>query len=570
MDKARSKVAKALILAGIVILVILSVIMIKRMIPSKKVMDLNDYYVTEPDKMLIVLQNQIYDKEALYIDNVPYIDYETVSSLFNKRFYWDANENILIYTTQNEVIKTEIGSSDYYVNKSKSSLTHSIVKTIGEEVYIALDFVKMYTNLEYQVYEKPNRVVIQYNWGTDYLYTEVKKATQLRVGANIKSDILVQLKSGDVLTYVDTDNLLENGFSKVITNDGIVGYVKNKYVKEAHYETLENDYKEVPYSHITKDYMINLVWHQVTNQAANNNILNAISTTKGVTTISPTWFSVANNKGEITSLASETYVERAHRAGLEVWALCNDFDTKVDMYELLSHTSRREKLANELIAKAISYNLDGLNIDFEKISAKAGVHYIQFLRELSIKCRNNGIILSVDNYVPAAYNKYYDLEEQGEIVDYVIIMGYDEHHSNSEESGSVSSIGYVNEAIKNTLEMVPKERVIMAIPLYTRLWTEKPDGKISSVACGMNQGKNYLSVNGVEPTWDEETGQYYGEYKTEEGLNRIWLEEDKSIELKMKSIHDNDLAGVAEWKLGMEKESVWNIIQKYTNYNKVE
>ena len=346
--------------------------------------------------------------------------------------------------------------------------------------------------------------------------------------------------------------------------------MKNKYVKEAHYETLENDYKEVPYSHITKDYMINLVWHQVTNQAANNNILNAISTTKGVTTISPTWFSVANNKGEITSLASETYVERAHRAGLEVWALCNDFDTKVDMYELLSHTSRREKLANELIAKAISYNLDGLNIDFEKISAKAGVHYIQFLRELSIKCRNNGIILSVDNYVPAAYNKYYDLEEQGEIVDYVIIMGYDEHHSNSEESGSVSSIGYVNEAIKNTLEMVPKERVIMAIPFYTRLWTEKPDGKLSAVACGMNQGKNYLSVNGVEPTWDEETGQYYGEYKTEEGLNRIWLEEDKSIELKMKSIHDNDLAGVAEWKLGMEKESVWNIIQKYTNYNKVE
>jgi len=570
MDKAGNKIAKVLILLGIAILVVLSVVLVKRMIPSKKVMDLNEYYKTEQDKMLIVLQNEISEKQALYLDNTPYIDYETVSSLFNKRFYWDVNENVLIYTTQTEVIKTQIDSNDYYVNKSKASLSHPIVKTIGEEVFIALDFVKMYTNIEYHVFEKPNRVVIQYNWGKDYLFTEVKKATQLRYAASIKSDILVQLSVGDKLVYVDEENVVEKGFSKVVTSEGIIGYVKNKYVKDAYYETLKNDYKDPGYSHMTKDYKINLVWHQVTNQAANNNLLNAIDTTKGLTTLSPTWFAVANVKGEISSLASETYVERAHKAGLEVWALCNDFDPNVDMFELLSYTSRREKLVNELIAKAISYNLDGINIDFENISSKAGKHYIQFLRELSIKCRNNGIILSVDNYVPAPYNKHYYLEEQGEIVDYVIIMAYDEHHSKSEESGSVSSIGYVETAIKDTLSMMSKDRIIMGIPFYTRLWTEKKDGTISAVSCGMNQGRSYLSVNGVEPVWDNEVGQYYGEYKSDEGLNRIWLEEDKSIELKMKAIHDNDLAGVAEWKLGMEKESVWNVIQKYTNYNKVE
>lgn len=559
---------KVIILLLLFIIVVAAIIIIKKFTPSKDVMDLSEYYKTESNEISIVLHNRLYEEKGLYIDDRVYIDYTTVAKQFNKRFYWDSNENILTYTTPVEVIKTQVAAKEYYVNKSRTSLPYQIVKTEGSEVYIALDYVKLFSNVEYEVYKEPNRVVIQSDWGTDYMYGKVKKKTQLRYEPDIKSDILVQLNKDDLLVYTDTSEDLPNGFSKVVTKDGIVGYVKSKALREAYYEKLENDYQEEQYSHITKDYKINMVWHQVTNMDANDSLLNKLSTTQGVTTVSPTWFSIISQEGELSSLASETYVERAHNEGVEVWALCDDFSKEVDMLKLLSHTSKREKLINELISNAIKYNLDGLNIDFEKIREEAGPHYIQFLRELSVKCRNNGIILSVDSYVPTEYTAYYDREEQGIIVDYVVVMAYDEHYAGSKESGSVSSIGFVEDAVKNITAQVAPERVIIGIPFYTRLWKEVGSGDsvtVSSEACGMGTGVNYLSTNGVEPVWDDETGQYYGEYEQNGDRYRIWLEEDESIDLKMKAISGAGVAGISGWKLGLEKESIWNVIIKYVN-----
>lgn len=561
----RNKLMMGVICVTAIVLIIVAAFVVKKLTPNKDVMDLTEYYQVDSDKILVVLQNQVAEEQGLFLDGVAYVSYDTVEEYLNHRFYWDANENVLIYTTQSEVVKTEIGMNDYYVNKSKSSVSYQIVKTIGTKVYVALDYVKLFSNIEYEVYEEPNRVVIQYDWGNDYLYSNVKKATQLRYEPSIKSEVLVQLQVGDVLTYVDTEIVKDAKFRKVMTVDGIIGYVKAKNLSTAEYETLSNDYVEKEYSHITKDYTISLGWHQVTNQEANNNLLSVLDQSKGINTISPTWFSIVSNEGTISSLASERYVERAHNAGVEVWALCDDFNKEIDIYELLSYTSRREKLANELIASAIKYNLDGLNIDFENITATSAKHYIQFLRELSIKCRNNGIVLSVDNYVPAPYNSFYDLGEQGEIVDYVAIMAYDEHHSNSEESGSVSSISFFTDAIKNTLEMVDKDRVIIGLPFYARVWVEKADGTIDTSAYSMSQIKAFVEAHQAEKVWNEETGQYYAEYKTEEGLNRIWIEDDKSIELKMKAVSEADVAGMAYWKLGMESSSIWNVIQKFVN-----
>lgn len=561
----RNKLMIGGVSVAVIVLIIVAALVIKKLTPSKEVMDLTEYYQVDSDKVLVILQNQISEEQGLFLDGTTYVSYNIVSEYLNQRFYWDENENILIYTTQAEVVKTEIGSSDYYVNKSKKSVSYQIVKTIGNQVYVALDYVKLFSNIEYEFFEKPNRVVIQYDWGNDYLYSEVKKDTQLRYSASIKSDILVQLKKGDVLKYIETDEVEDSKFRKVMTNDGIIGYVKTKYVTDAEYKTLQNDYIEEEYSHITKDHTISLGWHQVTNQDANNNLLTVLDQSKGINTISPTWFSIASNEGTITSLASERYVERAHNAGVEVWALCDDFNKNIDMYEILSYTSRREKLANELIASAIKYELDGLNIDFENITSSSAKHYIQFLRELSIKCRNNGIVLSVDNYVPAPYNSFYNLEEQGKIVDYVVIMAYDEHHANSEESGSVSSITFFEEAIQNTLQEVVKERVVIGLPFYARIWTEKEDGTLTSAAYSMGQVKSILEANQAEKTWNEETGQYYAEFQTEEGLNKVWIEDERSIELRMKSASDAGVAGMAYWKLGMESSSTWNVIQKFVN-----
>lgn len=561
---------RQLIITSIVLIIIIisiSVVLIKKFTPSKEILPLEKYYGNKDNEVVVVLQDEIYEKKGILIDKVIYLDYDTVVTKFNKRFYWDANENVLIYTTPSEVIKAEVGKKSYLVNKSKSNMNYPIVKVDGDKVYVALEFVKKYSDIQYEEYNNPKRVVIDYKWG-DYLVAKVKKDAKLRIEPNIKSDIIVNLKAGDIVTFIDTSEEIKHNFTKVITKDGVIGYVKNKYVKDAKYEKLISDYKNPVYSNISKDYKINLVWHQVTNQTANNNVLNLLTSTKGVTTISPTWFSVSSEDGSITSIASESYVSKMHELGIEVWGLIDDFNKEVKMLHLLSYTSKRERLVNEIIANAIKYNLDGINIDFENITIEAGIHYVQFLRELSIKCRNNGIVLSIDNYVPMPYSEYYDIKEQGIIADYVITMAYDEHHAGSEVSGSVSSIGYVETAIKNTLEKAPKEKIIMAIPFYTRRWKEVKDGdsiKLSSESYAMSNAQNVLADNGVTPKWDESTKQYYGEYQSDGATYKIWLEEERSIEEKMKLIAQHDLAGVAEWKLGLEKSSIWDIIIKYVN-----
>lgn len=569
MDERKKKVKAALFLIIPVILIAMIIIFTKQVMPSKERIDLKDYYKVKENEVLLVMQDEISKSKGLYIDNMAYIDYDTVKNVFDKRFYFDANENLLIYTNATEVMKAEVGSKEYYIKKSKTDVNYQIVKVIDEKAYIAVDYIELFSNVEADFYESPNRLVFTYKWDGKYESSIVKKKTQLREDPDIKSAIIYDLKEKDEVVYLkESEEESSKKFSKVITKDGVIGFVLKSRLKEAAPLVLVSDYKEPVYPSITKDYMINLVWHQVTNQDANNNLLNLLDATKGVTTLSPTWFSIANNNGDINSLASETYVNRAHSAGVEVWALCNDFDkTNVDTFELLSRTSKREKLANALIAEAIRYNLDGINIDFENIGTKTAEHFIQFIRELAIKCRSNEIVLSIDNYAPG-YTAHYDRKEQGIVADYVITMAYDEFHGGSDVSGPVASIGYVKDAITNTLKEVPAEKMIIGIPFYTRLWKEVTEGeevKVSSEAYAMTRGANVLKDNGVTVTWDEATGYNYGEFKADGAKYRMWLEDAKSIELKLKAITEAKVAGVAGWKLNLESSDIWDVIIKYVN-----
>ncbi len=568
MDR-RFKLAVIGAAAGIIIILILvGAWAVEKLSPSDEIMPLEDYYEVKESEVLIVLQDEIYDTRGLLIDGSVFIDYDTVVEQFNHRFYWDSNENILTYTTPGEIIRTEAGSKSYSVTKSmiETDMDTQIptVYIFADKVYVSLDFVQKYSDLTYQYYENPSRAVVQYKWG-DYLFTEVLKDTQLRTGPNIKSPILTELSSGTSLMLVDTDEVPEKGFIKVMTEDGIKGYVKSRNTKESSYKTIESSYQEPEYTSQTRSGSVNLVFHQVFNKDAADNLGNLIAQTKGVNVVSPTWFSINDVSGTISSLATEQYVTRAKELGLEVWALVDDFNTEVSKYDLFSRTSRRDNLSNALIQAALDYKLNGINIDFEKISKDTGEHYVQFLRELSVKCRNNGIVLSVDNYVPAPYRTYYDQEEQGKIVDYVIVMAYDEFYSGSEVAGPVASIGFVTDAVNNILQLVPREKTIIAIPFYTRLWKELPGGEVSSESFAMTPAAKLLEDNGAEVEWSDEYGCHYAEYEKDGATYKVWLEDEKSIEEKMKVIYEADVAGIAAWKLGLEKEIVWNVITPYLN-----
>lgn len=581
-QRKRNLAFKMSILVLIVIGIVGGAFLLKRYSPSKEKADLKKYYGIEQDNQVaVIIDNQILEAKAAMFDGKPYLEYSLVRDYLNDRFYWDSNENILLYTLPEGTIRADVGSNEYTLQKEKKSEDYTIIKTEGSTAYIALDFVQKYTNIEFKIYEDPQRVMIISDWGKIRTAT-VKKDTQVRYRGGVKSPYLTEVSKKDKVTVIEN----EGDWKKVRTEDGYIGYIKKNCLKNEKEETISREFEEQVYTNISKDYTINMAWHVVTNQSANEKVLQTIADTKGLTTISPTWFTIADTDGNINSLASSQYVNYAHQSNIEVWALVRDFDGGIgsyeESYEVLSHTSKRENLVNQLIAEALQTGIDGINVDFEKISAECGEHYIQFIRELSVKCRQNGLVLSVDNYVPKTYNAHYHIEEQGKVADYVIIMGYDEHYSGSYESGSVASLNFVKEGIEATLNAVPKEKVINAVPFFTRLWKEVPKTeeelaeeagteaaeysvKVTSEALGMEAAEQAIADAGAQTTVDEATKQNYAQWEADGATYKIWLEDETALEEKLKLMKEYKLAGTAAWRLGFEKSSVWELILKYVN-----
>lgn len=584
-SKRRRKRNLGIKIALLIILVIAAVVgafLWKRYSPSDEEYDRNAYFGIEKEGQLaITVDDQVVDPQGMILDGKAYIQYETVRDYINSRFYWDPNENILLYTLPTDMVSVEVGSQDYSVSNERKSEDYVILRTEGSTAYIALDFIQQYTNIDYEVYDNPSRVMIVTDWGKTTV-AKVRRDTQVRYQGGVKSPILTQISKGDEVTVIES----EEHWKKVRTVDGFIGYVKNSALRKEETKTISRDFEEQEFTSISKDYTINMAWHNVTNSDANSGVLEMIAQTKGLTTIAPTWFHVADTDANLTSIASAEYVNYAHQSNIEVWAAVRDFDGGIDSndesYEVLSHTSKRQKLINQLISEALRVGIDGINVDFERISEDCGEHFIQFIRELSVRCRQNGLVLSVDNYVPMSFNTQYDRKEQGIVADYVVIMGYDEHYAGSPEAGPVSSYNYVKDGIEATLKEVPAEKVISGIPFFTRLWQETPKTEeeiaaaagtdeaeytmnVTSEALGMTAAENTVAQAGVSVTWDEDAQQNYATWEADGVTYEIWLEDEQSIELKLKLMKDNGLAGTAAWALGQEDPDIWTLIQQYVN-----
>lgn len=577
MRKRIMPVIVALVFVIVVGLIAVCTALVQKYTPSKERADLQKYYnLTEEDDMAIILNNQKTEELCKYMNGHAYLTYEFVHDRLNQRFYWDANENILRYTTPTDVISVDAGSTDYYVTKEKNTEDYVIVQVDGDIMYLAVDFVQKYTNIDFKLEENPNLLLLTSEWGEIQTAT-VKKDTQIREKGGIKSPIVADVEKGAVVTIIETIQ----EWSRVCTADGRIGYLKNKTLEDRTTQNISREFQEPKFTHILKEEKINMAWHQVTNADANSQVANVLQTTKGVNVLSPTWFYLNDNKGNIKSLASSSYVSYCHQNGIEVWALFSNLENPdVDTTAVLTHTSTRDYLTNQIISAAIEYDLDGVNLDFEELSGSVGDAYIQFIRELSIKCKNNGIILSVDNYVPSSYTAFYNRAEQAVFADYVIVMAYDEHYNGSEE-GSVASIGFVTEGVEATMKEVPAEQLIIGMPFYTRVWECIPKTEevseleeasedyvpytVESSAVGMREAENRISINEAEKVWSEADGQYYAEYVNGGNTYKIWLEDEKSMELRLQLMKEKKVAGAAFWKLGLEKSSIWDVIIKYIN-----
>lgn len=559
--RRRKQLVPVLVAMLLVVLVAIAGIItgfIKKYTPSDARMDLADYYHTSEDEAALILQDTISETKGKMVDGEAYLPYSIITKELGGRFYWDKESEKMLYTTATGTLEIKPEDTTYTIAEQVKQQDYVIVKEIGEEFYIALDFVEQYMPIQGEVYDKPDRIVVSYKWG-DINTVSVSKDTEVRYQGGIKSPILSDVKKGDTLILLEE---MEN-WSRVMTTDGIDGYVEKKNLEKPQTTELSytGEYKE-DYSSLTREHKINLAWHQVTSEAANAALGETIQNMAGVNVISPTWFSVTANEGTISSLASADYVNEAHSRGMEVWGLIDNFNPDVSTLETLSSRSSREHIIQKLLEEAQRVALDGINVDFEALTEEEAPHFIQFVRELSVVCRANNLVLSVDNPVPQ-FTGFYNRKEQGIVADYVIIMGYDEHTTGSEEAGSVASLPFVKEGIEKTLQEVPKEKVINGIPFYTRLWTESNNGTLSSEVMTMDAASQYIQENGIEVYWEKETAQNYGELLTDNGTQKIWMEDETSIEEKMKLIEQYGLAGVASWKLGFERADVWNVISQY-------
>lgn len=569
----KKKAVPVVVAAGIVVILVFAMIitaLVNKYTPSKEKANLKNYFgITAQEDVAIICNSKIM-KDKAFVDNKHvYVSYDFVRDNINARFYFDKIENKLLYTTATDIITVEAASSDYFIgNKKQAGEVGAIFKLDADRAYINIDFVKQYSNLIVQSYFNPNRIILQTDL-SDYQSASIKNDSEIRLKGGIKSPILTTVSKEQkvqVLSKLDD-------WTKVGTEQGFIGYIKEGALDTPKKEQWKFTPVKETFTHVLRDDTICLAWHQVTNQTVNTRIASVLSGLKGVNVISPTWFYLKDDSGNIANLSSADYVNQCHQKGIEVWGLVSNIEQKVDTTSILSKTSTRETLVNNLVAAAIEKDLDGINVDMESIDPKAGEGYVQFIRELALKCHKNDLVVSVDNYVPTNYTAFYNRKEQAQFADYIIIMAYDEHYSGSEE-GSVSSISFVTNGIKDTLKEVPAKQTIVALPFYTRLWEISVKANeegveiskdVKSKAYGMDSAQGIVDNSGLKSKWDDKTGQYYLEYQNSGKTFKMWLEEEKSLSLKLEQVKKNKIAGAAFWKLGFERDTIWDTIIKYVN-----
>lgn len=534
---------------------------------GKELADLEEYYGVSGDRLAIILQDEKVEEQAILKDDVVYFDLDLVHKYFNEGFYVDTAEQKLLYTTAVDTVTAVFGQQGYSNSNGGSQTEYVTCYREGDTIYVAAEYVKLFTNYEYSRFDMRLQVYTQ--WGVREI-REVTRATQIRTLGGIKSPILRELDKGETVEILEQ---MET-WSKVKTSDSIIGYVENKRLGNlsTEIETPVTSYTAPEYTTVSLEGKVSLGWHSIGGPGGGSSTLEAmLAEQKGLNVIAPTWFSLSDSAGGFQSFAETSYVERVHAYGLQVWGVWDNFnyagtndDAEVSSYQVLSNTTVRQQLVRDIVDTSLQLGLDGVNIDFEGLTEDCGEHFIQFLRELSVLCRQNELVLSVDNYVPFNFNNFYRLDIQGEIADYVIIMGYDEHWHGSGDPGSVASIEYVSNGLSRTLEQVPAGKVVNALPFYTILWRTE-GSTVTDQYITLNNMASYLQRVGVTPEWDEETCQNYAEWQEGSATCQIWVEDEESISVKLNVMNAQNVGGVAVWRLGYGTPAAWELIQAYTN-----
>jgi spore germination protein YaaH len=562
--------------AALVLLAILAVFLVLHFTPSKEKYSRTGYFgIADESQTGLIVDDSRVSAFPQQFESSWYIDLDTVYSSICNKFYYDGEA--LLYTgplTTWEAVPGEQKYTDTDGNVTETDYTPCILS--GNTLYISTDYLQQIGYAYCTVDEEENFLWIQTSFGT-VTTAELKKNEALRTGSGIKNAVIENLEKGSTVT------ILEEGsrWDMVQSEDGLIGCVrKNRLTDPAETEKTTPDGRSLPeYTTRLLDETVVMAWHQVFTVSGIDSLPEYLERADSMNVITPTWITVADTVGNIQSLADPDYVAMAHEAGVQVWVMVDNINIDIDDAQLLGTTSHRRTLTENIISETLRVGADGVNLDFESVGSDNAESLLQFIRELSAACRRNSLTFSIDNYSPMPHTAYYDRTQQGQIIDYVIVMAYDEHYAGGETAGSTSSISWVKQSAERTIEEVPAERVIVGLPFYTRLWKETPEAyaddgatlvtndnspfgtyELTSTEVGMTTAEQIPAEHGVIPEWLDEEQQFYAEYTEDHSRYRIWIEDAYSIAIKTETALSYNTAGVAYFKLGLDTADAWEAI----------
>lgn len=519
----------------------------KTLQPSQEVISFSDeLYLMVED--IVIEQGE----PVIYYEGILYFSFDTLKEFIDGNLFYDEIEELIIFTNKEKVKRYIINEKEATVN-SKPFFINNTIKKINDKVYIPIDLVYEDYDVDINYYEETNAVVIDYK---DMYYltgTVIQSDAAIRTDLDIKAPILEkELEVGKVV-YVYGE--FEKWY-KVRTIEGIPGFIEKKYIKLNHVKDIYKTELINKEEYTMNANKINLTWDYTYGKVKN---VDNIVPIPGVNTISPTWFSVVDEEGKIYDKGNIEYVNKYKKLGYNIWPLFdNNFDSDLT-HEILKFSSKREKIINELLKIYIDYGFNGINIDFENVHLKDKDLLTQFVRELYPLFKDNNMTVSMDVTGLSTSENWslsFDRSRLKDTTDYLVLMAYDQHWASSPIAGSVAEYSWVEGSLKRIFDLIPREKLILAVPFYTRLWTLE-DNKISSQAISMEVANKFIENNNINLIWDHNAGQFFGEINKDNKLMKIWLEDAKSLEYKASLINKYDLAGIASWRKGFETPDIW-------------
>ena len=511
---------------------------------------INNKNVTSNLKKEIIIEN----------DNI-YISKQDLGNFFDKYIYEDTENNNIVTTYNNKIASISLEKNKININGSTKN-TYAHAENKEGTIYVPITELEDVYGIEIK-YLPDSKVLTIDSKSKEQKKGIITKNVSVKSSTKFISKTIDKVKKESYVIVVSEDK----GYTKIRTENGKVGYVKtNKVantvvVREEMQETKQIEGK------------VNMVWDYYSEVASAPDRTGV--TMDGVNVVSPAFFHL-NTSGELTEnvgTQGQAYIDWAHSNGYKVWPMVQNAGNGMlnVTSNIMNDYNKRQKLINQIVNYCVKYKLDGINIDFENMKKEDKDMYSRFIIELTPRLKDMGIVVSVDVTAPdgsETWSLCFDRNVIGDVADYIIFMAYDQYGTSSNKSGTTAGYDWVNLSLNKFLktEEIESNKIILAIPLYTRLWTEDSSGKVVKQSTVSMKNIDSILPSGVNKQWDDNLKQYYVEYQDGQYTKKMWIEDEKSLKEKINLINSNNLGGVASWEKGMETDNFWTFLKENLDF----